>query len=417
MMIKWNEIVLHKNYNESIILFYNSDINKKINQEEYNIIDFLVKNDIDVSLDNAEYCELFSNDEDAKYIYDYVNIFINQGILEVDGFINIESIERYKITTLCIILTDKCNLSCRHCCQDAGDTKCIEYDKSEWKEAIDLLFSYFDFENIMISGGEPLIVDYMFDIVSYIKHKNKSMTFTLMTNGLLINESNIKLLKKYFNHISISLDGIDSYTTKIIRKEDLFTNILDKIYFLKKEGFLDLSLSAVLPKSDQIEDTFELLCNELDVLPMIRELSLTGRGGSNADFINNKYKEYIKNNGFNEYCDYEREGIANLSRCGAGKEIITITPDGSIFPCNILQNESFIIGNIHDKNIYEKITNYDIGKKMKENLNFKCNSCEYLDLCWSCYSKCLSYVDNVKLLDDRCSLRKERIKKYMERID
>ncbi len=416
MKIRWNDLVYHKNYKEYIILFYNSEINKKINKDEYKVIDFLSKNNIDVSLENSDYLDLFSNDEDAKYIYNYIKIFINQGILKVYESINKKIEEKNKITTLCIILTNKCNLRCRHCCQDAGYTKYVEYSKSDWEKVIDLLFSYFDFDNIMISGGEPLIVDYMFDIVSYIERKKKSMKFTLMTNGLLIDKNNIKLLKKYFNHISISLDGIDSYTTKIIRKEDLFIKILDKLYFLKNEGFLDISVSAVLPKSDQIENAFELLCKELDVFPMIRDLSLTGRCGSNISFIDKKYKKYIKDNGFNEYFDYEREDLNNLRRCGAGKEIITITPDGSIFPCNILQNESFKIGNVKDENIYEKITKYNIRNRMKENLDIKCNNCEYIDLCWSCYSKCLSYADNEKLLHDRCTFRKERMKKCMERI-
>ena len=192
MKIRWNDLVAHKNYKEYIILFYNSEINKKINKDEYKVIDFLSKNNIDVSLENSDYLDLFSNYEDAKYIYNYIKIFINQGILKVYESINKKNEEKNKITTLCIILTNKCNLRCRHCCQDAGYTKYVEYSKREWEKVIDLLFSYFDFDNIMISGGEPLIVDYMFDIVSYIEHKKKSMKFTLMTNGLLI-DKNISL--------------------------------------------------------------------------------------------------------------------------------------------------------------------------------------------------------------------------------
>lgn len=41
MKIKWKDTVVHKKYDYYIILFYSSDINKKVKKKEYNIINFL----------------------------------------------------------------------------------------------------------------------------------------------------------------------------------------------------------------------------------------------------------------------------------------------------------------------------------------------------------------------------------------
>lgn len=238
----------------------------------------------------------------------------------------------------------------------------------------------------MISGGEPLIVNDFFDIVSYMKKRIKG-TYTLMTNGILINESNIKLIGEYYDHISLSLDGIDPETTNIVRGEDIFDKVIEKIDMLHKENINDISLSAVLPRSLEVQNKFKELCSNLNVSPLIRELSLTGRGEENLKFLNDEYNKFLNKNSYSKYNEGEREYLGNLKKCGAGKTIITISPNGSIYPCNLLQEEFLKIGNIFESDIKDKVYNYDIHKKIREKIKIECLNCEYEYLCWTCYSK------------------------------
>jgi uncharacterized protein len=61
---------------------------------------------------------------------------------------------------------------------------------------------------IQFSGGEPLLMpDLMAEIMDYARSKNPGVSFALQTNGTLLNEQAIKLLKKYRVAIGVSLDG------------------------------------------------------------------------------------------------------------------------------------------------------------------------------------------------------------------
>ncbi|MEG2159481.1 MAG: radical SAM protein, partial [Clostridia bacterium] len=76
---------------------------------------------------------------------------------------------------------------------------------------------------------------------------------------LLINENNIDLFKRYFDSVSISIDGVDEESCKIIRGSNVFNKILEKIQLLKSHDFNEISLSAVLPNNYQLIEEFNKL--------------------------------------------------------------------------------------------------------------------------------------------------------------
>ena len=51
--------------------------------------------------------------------------------------------------------TNHCNLSCKHCYQDAGDAKAAELNTQEAKKLIDEI-ARAGFKIMIFSGGEPL---------------------------------------------------------------------------------------------------------------------------------------------------------------------------------------------------------------------------------------------------------------------
>jgi uncharacterized protein len=61
---------------------------------------------------------------------------------------------------------------------------------------------------IQFSGGEPLLrTDLVAEIMAYARFKNPGVSFALQTNGTLVNESVIKLVKQYRVALGVSLDG------------------------------------------------------------------------------------------------------------------------------------------------------------------------------------------------------------------
>jgi MoaA/NifB/PqqE/SkfB family radical SAM enzyme len=104
-------------------------------------------------------------------------------------------------------ITQKCNLNCRHCFIKKKDEK---FSKVTWKVLEKIIES--GVMMIEISGGEPLLVEDVFEMIDYI-HKNNRMV-TMSTNGTLITP---EIAKKMCNleKIYISLDGPKKIHDKI----------------------------------------------------------------------------------------------------------------------------------------------------------------------------------------------------------
>ena len=113
-------------------------------------------------------------------------------------------------------ITTKCNLKCIHC---YSTTNYEELKKNDVKHVIDNLFrggaSIIDF-----GGGEPLLRDDIFDILSY--SKSIGLYTSISTNGILLDEDCINRLKTLkIDHVCISLDGAKPETHDYIRNKNI----------------------------------------------------------------------------------------------------------------------------------------------------------------------------------------------------
>jgi len=110
-------------------------------------------------------------------------------------------------------LTYRCNNSCLFCScpwESDEDFKQEELSLDEWKTIVDGVVSL-GVTSITLTGGEPLMRPDISDIIEYL---GKCETIThrrIITNGLLLSEEMLALLKKHDFAFSTSLPGIKSY--------------------------------------------------------------------------------------------------------------------------------------------------------------------------------------------------------------
>ena len=103
--------------------------------------------------------------------------------------------------------TNACNMYCKHCYRDAGAKAEEELGTEEGLALIDQIAGA-GFKIMIFSGGEPLMRDDIFDLVSHARERGLRPVFG--TNGTLITgETAQKLKKAGAMAMGISLDSVD----------------------------------------------------------------------------------------------------------------------------------------------------------------------------------------------------------------
>ncbi len=329
--------------------------------------------------------------------------------------------EKKRFMTLTMILTTDCNLNCSYCFCGKKYKKYMDIRAA--KKYIDF-FKQFSIGNpsICLFGGEPLLnLNIIEEICDYIKYIfNEHVVISITTNGTLINNEVMEIVRKYNIQVQVSIDGY-SDTHNLSRK------------FYNGKGSWDLIINNIF--------------NYFDTLPMIRltytpdtisDLSnniekLVGMGFFNIVFMpiddsswKNNLEQYIheyekicqfyyecfaNNKGiyFIEFDNIIRSYIYNLSNsCKPGMLQISIDPEGNIFPCNRVNftDTRLCLGTVEKgfDNRYNRLIK-DIEKR--DNI---CINCDLYNRCIECKIENYESTGKFELKNDyKCSMNKEKI--------
>lgn len=408
---------LKTSYKDNLVILASEESREwiKISNECF----FILNKVLEMDLNHSEILGCFELDKDKEYFDDLIKKLYQSKIL-----INKNNKTNRKIESVYLILTDRCNLSCTHCCADALDLNSKdELSTEDMIKVIDKILQI-NPENITVSGGEPLVRSDIWVLMDYLKSRFNG-SIEAMTNGLLIDENNIDKIIKYFDNASISIDGIDEESCKIIRGNNVFKNVIKKVEFLKEHDFKDISLSAVLPNNENIRVEFEKLNENLGTKAVIRHFSHKGRAGENHKKIEEQMNTYLKERNMEEkniidwkaYISTDKRDI-RASACGGCESTLSIGSTGEIYPCNLLMDENYSIGNILEiDNIVSYINNMSIdsnkGYKSFVDLklcnNKKCKTCSVKSFCWSCPAECDDLLGRKDIFEKRCNEVKEKL--------
>lgn len=173
--------------------------------------------------------------------------------------------------TLCFRVTRACNLSCPFCQAPPIDNEEMSLD--EVKECIDI-FSRIGIESIKFTGGEPYIRKDFEEIIQYTS--DSKIVPIVCTNGTLLNQKKIDLLKSVGAKVKISLHGYDN-------SHNAFTNrkthsLIEKNVKKLLDNGVYTSLHTIVTKNNISEmDSFIEYWKKLN-LPKISLIGLIERG-------------------------------------------------------------------------------------------------------------------------------------------
>jgi radical SAM protein with 4Fe4S-binding SPASM domain len=279
-------------------------------------------------------------------------------------------------------ITNRCNLNCFHCYMNSGKY----YIEENIPEILDWHKNNKSIHDIVITGGEPLLIESLKDIIWELSFSGKNVI--LYTNGLLLNNQKISQLKNVgLQKIRISIDSalmpLNGRTITFKKAIEIgktcvkggisyelgvtiIPNINDNIKHILpiKEACFEnnfmFSISPYFP-SNQDEKLLPLTQSALSILMEFK-------------YFNN-IMDKINNSGKMNY---------NNTRCSALRDVVAILPDGKISPCDNLAGAirsersildydlDFIVENEKKLNFFK---NYTITELKT------CSSCQYLSYC------------------------------------
>ncbi|MDD7333752.1 MAG: radical SAM protein [Lachnospiraceae bacterium] len=259
-----------------------------------------------------------------------------------------------------IHVSNTCNLRCRYCYAHGGNygqpntlmdretAERIVYfiNRSEMMEKI---------RYITFFGGEPLMNP---DIIEYIcsNIQNKDIKFLMQSNGTLMNERIISILKEYDIGLTISLDGpleindinrVDTLGNGTYEK--IVANMNTLLHQGGKINAIEATLSQEFKKNyrkrqiaDYIYQTtgVQAIKVEYDARVDNFDCEKNQIEDSIEDFFDNCINErYIMDNAVYKIMSTFLAKTYKDAICPAGSSVLTIDVNGNIYPCQLFIEE------------------------------------------------------------------------------
>ena len=318
-------------------------------------------------------------------------------------------------------VTDRCNMDCVGCySRSNGRNKTPDLSLDDLCAIIDKLAGL-GIQRLHLSGGEPALRR---DLCAIAEHAKKAgITWVdLATNGLLaFSDLDLDRLSACIDDVFISVDGLPDGTNSRIRIESSKQSQLRAICILRSHGLNVTMLPTIHVKNIDDIPTYLNLADKLKVRISFSMLScsacnrnLGGLGFSEKDLL--RIARVLD-------AESARGGkkpvlSARLS-CGAGKTMVSVSADGGVYPCHMLQVPEFRIGNIlHDPlvKIAESYVHQEFLDLTVESVE-ECSSCTYAYLCGGgCRARAFAEEGLLKK-DPYCRMLQEHYANVVRRIE
>lgn len=117
-------------------------------------------------------------------------------------------------------LTDRCNRRCAHCYQETF-TDHRELGLGELKTMADRIMGTAEqpLVSVNLTGGEPFVLNHLFDIIEYLHRFDCLDEINIITNGTYATEAIIQNIRRFpkINYLKISLESFDRERNDAIR--------------------------------------------------------------------------------------------------------------------------------------------------------------------------------------------------------
>ena len=332
-----------------------------------------------------------------------------------------------KLRLVILNITSKCNLQCKHCYSYSNKDVRNELTYNEIEYVINQL-SRLGIKMYILSGGEPFTRPDLFNIIQLLK--SKKLKCFISTNGTLITNEHIKLLKEFeIDYIGISLDHVISTFHNYFRNGNIFEKVLNTMKNLVQNKLNVGIRVTILNWNFQYVEYFLRFCKKYGIKRIaFYHLVPTGRGkyllNYKLNFLNHfrfldhlikLVKEFPEievltvdspSDGIYvlfKICNSEEEFWSKIPElkpysCTAGVSMLSIYPNGNIYPCQFMN--MIEIGNVRNNRIEYVLETNKVVKELNE--RNVCRNCPLRTYCGGCRVKAFIKSGNLFEIDPDC---------------
>jgi radical SAM protein with 4Fe4S-binding SPASM domain len=337
--------------------------------------------------------------------------------------------------TMTIMVTDGCNLHCRHCWLDCKDTQnASPVSVAKIRQVINA-FAELGGSQVNLTGGEFLSHPNWFEILQFSLDHDKIDIVCLQTNATMISPKHIEALQDLTVDkliIQISLDGAQAQTHDLVRGPGSYLNVMIGLHLLIKAELGHQIQVAFTEMEHNMVELPELL-QKIDMMGIGSLISNTLVNGGRAATTGSismptpaQYWELIHryqiDANFRTLCDESAtiaaiEWFKNRSaysdyNCDCLKHIF-VDAKGLIYPCTMLLQDRYASQSVYSRSMDQVIQKAlavwrDIPVMYRRRQNIlHCMRCPGKNHCkGGCMGRAATVRGEFMDPEDRCSLRK-----------
>jgi radical SAM protein with 4Fe4S-binding SPASM domain len=270
--------------------------------------------------------------------------------------------EDRQLSEIYLHLTNRCNLRCIYCYNAefrAGKGARDELDAAEWRTVVEEAAGL-GAQQLVISGGEPLLrAEECLDIARHARMLD--MSSTCLTNGSLL-ASHVSEVAAAFDEVVVSVDSWREEEQRRTRPGCELAEILRGVRNLVDAGGAGVWIRPVITRYNvkNLPEFPRFAARHLHCADFMVALCSPTTAGNfdNLDLLPEP-EDYLRALRQFHEAIVEEGGSASIESaplelvgcCGAGTGLLSIAPDGGVYPCQCLHFEDLRAGNVREESL------------------------------------------------------------------
>jgi len=346
-------------------------------------------------------------------------------------------------------VTRRCNLKCVHC-RSSSELEVKEHPDFPFDEAKRILDDISDYAKpvVVLSGGEPLLREDVFEIASY--GTGKGLRMCLATNGTLVTQEVCAKIKDAgIRMVSLSLDGSTARVHDDFRcQPGAFAGTINAAKLFREHEIPFLINSSFTRRNQEEIPRVYKLAKELGATAWYMFMIVpTGRGQEIMDELippeeyekllewhyemekeedellvrptcAPQYYRVVLQKSKEEGVRFKRRSLkfstGGSKGCLAGQLIALIDVDENVLPCSYFPKAA---GNLRRQSFKEIWENSELFRDLRDFSKYKgnCGVCEYVNVCGGCRARAYAVTGDYLGPEPFCGYESVKTKQGKER--